>query len=128
MTPDLGSRWVRNQQHDPSKGPLNHYTVLFITNQDNLSCKHPMQVVYRGDNGKLWSLPLEQWPGNLREVIEILQHPYLPLYSNDAPEKQAERQHQADRINKTSLCKQRIVRLTSIFFTMRENAHKEWLS
>lgn len=62
--PRIGSRWQR-PNYDESKGPYNGYTVLFITNLAHLSIDHPAQVVYEGDNGHQWSLPLERWPGNL---------------------------------------------------------------
>ena len=63
--PEIGSRWARRAKHDPSKGAYNGYTVLFITNTANVSDKHPPQVVYQGDNGFKWSLPLTDWPGSL---------------------------------------------------------------
>lgn len=62
--PTAGSRFCR-PGFDPAKGTYNGYTVLFTTNTEHLSDKHPPQVVYRGDNGKLWSLPLSDWPGSL---------------------------------------------------------------
>lgn len=60
-----GSRWMRNTPFDPSMGDYNGYTILGITNTANIHPRHPPQVVYRGDNGHLWSLPLNEWPGNL---------------------------------------------------------------
>ena len=62
--PKVGSRWCR-PGYDPSKGPYNGYTVLFVTNLSHRSEKHPPQVVYEGDNGRVWSLPLDKWPGRL---------------------------------------------------------------
>ncbi len=58
-TPLVGSRW----QH--SDHVSNLYTVFCITNTDHYSPKHPPQVVYKGDNDKMWSLPLSDWPGSL---------------------------------------------------------------
>ena len=63
--PLIGSRWKRANQYDPTKGPYNGYTILYITNTERLHENHPPQVVYIGDNKKIWSLPLDQWPGNL---------------------------------------------------------------
>jgi hypothetical protein len=60
----LGTRWTR-PDYDPTKGVYNGYTVRFVTNLGYRSIKHPSQVVYQGDNGLMWSLPLEKWPGNL---------------------------------------------------------------
>ena len=62
--PEAGSRWVR-PDYDPALGEYNGYTVLGTTNTAHRSDKHPAQVVYRGDNGNLWSLPLASWPGSL---------------------------------------------------------------
>jgi len=59
-----GSRW-RRPGYSKDKGPYNGYTVLFVTNTKNLSDFHPPQVVYRGDNGGNWSMPLSDWPGKL---------------------------------------------------------------
>lgn len=64
--PKIGSRWCR-PNYDPSKGPYNGYTVFVVTNTSHPHENHPPQVVYKGDNGKWWSLPLEKWPGNLVE-------------------------------------------------------------
>jgi hypothetical protein len=60
--PKAGSRWYRDCGNPYAP---NGYTVLFITNTENVSDKHPPQVVYQGDNGKMWSLDLNRWPGNL---------------------------------------------------------------
>jgi hypothetical protein len=59
-----GTRWTR-PNYDPEKGPYNGYTVLFATNTAHTSDRHPPQVVYQGDNGCVWSLPLADWPGSL---------------------------------------------------------------
>ena len=59
-----GSRWGR-EGYDPFKGDYNGYTVLYVTNTAHVHENHPEQVVYRGDNGKIWSMPLSEWPGNL---------------------------------------------------------------
>jgi len=61
----IGSRWKRSGQFDPKMGDYNGYTVLFVTNMENPHLNHPPQVVYQGDNGKYWSLPLDRWPGSL---------------------------------------------------------------
>ena len=60
----IGTRWTR-PGYDPTLGPYNGYTILFVTNTSHLSDNHPPQVVYQGDNGKYWSLPLVDWPGKL---------------------------------------------------------------
>jgi len=62
--PQLGSRWTR-PGYDPALGVYNGYTVLFITNTAHKHPNHPPQVIYQGDNGKVWSLPLVEWPGKL---------------------------------------------------------------
>jgi len=64
----VGTNWCRNEPYDPAKGPYNTYTVLFVTNTDNIHKKHACQVVYYGDNGRHWSLPLSKWPGNLVQI------------------------------------------------------------
>jgi hypothetical protein len=63
--PAIFSYWRRSEPHDPDKGVFNGYMVLFITNLTHEHHSHPPQVVYRGDNGHVWSLPLDKWPGNL---------------------------------------------------------------
>lgn len=64
--PEIGSRWVRgDNKFDPEHGEYNGYTVMAITNTEHVHPSHPPQVVYKGDNGRIWSLPLERWPGNL---------------------------------------------------------------
>lgn len=67
----VGSRWGRKNYND-SRGPYNGYTVLAITNTAHRHERHPEQVVYIGDNGNLWSCPLNVWPGNLVPEEEAL--------------------------------------------------------
>lgn len=62
--PDVDSRWHRIIAGQ--SGMRLGYTILFITNTAHDSKEHPPQVVYQGDNGNLWSLPLDKWPGSLR--------------------------------------------------------------
>jgi hypothetical protein len=38
----------------------NIYTVLFLTNIDSTP-EHPIDVVYMGQNGKIWSRRLSDW-------------------------------------------------------------------
>lgn len=64
MQPEKGSRWAR-KGYNSTLGKYNAYTVLFITNGTHEHSRHPKQVVYIGDNGNEWSLPLNEWPGNL---------------------------------------------------------------
>jgi len=68
--PAIHSRWNR-ANYDPSKGRYNGYTIRIITNTEHRSNKHPPQVIYQGDNGYWWSLPLSEWPGNLIKEREI---------------------------------------------------------
>lgn len=50
--PAMLSRWKHHSGRE--------YTVLFLTNEpDGEKC--PRTVVYEGDNGKLWSGPLNDW-------------------------------------------------------------------
>lgn len=60
----IGSRWTRGS-YDATMGPYNGYTVRCITNTAHTSANHPPQVVYEGDNGHMWSLQLDKWPGSL---------------------------------------------------------------
>ncbi len=61
--PETDSRWQRKD------AKTDHgYTVIGITNTSHQHPRHPSQVVYRGDNGKLWSMALDEWPGNLMEI------------------------------------------------------------
>jgi len=65
IAPAIQSRWMRGTPHDPSMEEYNAYTVIGVTNTANTHPMHPPQVVYQGDNGHLWSLPLAKWPGKL---------------------------------------------------------------
>jgi hypothetical protein len=65
--PKLKSKWIRS---DSAPGSTFYYTVECITNIENINDKHPPQVVYRGKNGHVWSLPLKDWPGNLISKID----------------------------------------------------------
>ncbi len=69
MTPKIHSRWVK-KGYKSFVGKYNAYTVLYITNTENKHSNHPEQVVYQGDNGKIWSLSLTSWPGKLIEEPE----------------------------------------------------------
>ena len=60
----LGSRW-RRADYDFDKSNYNGYTVIVITNTAHKHPAHPEQVIYKGDNGNIWSMPLTDWPGNL---------------------------------------------------------------
>lgn len=85
-TPAIGSRWEIDAVYDPSRGPRNAYTVLFVTNLDHLSSKYPPQVVYRGDNGRVWSRSLGQWPGSLRRLPESVEEVERPFPQADQKE------------------------------------------
>lgn len=50
---------IEGQQYKHKNG--NIYTVLFLTNTENLREDHPIQVVYQGENGNKWSRPLSDW-------------------------------------------------------------------
>ena len=64
VQPEVGSRWGRTD-YDKTQGDYNGYTVLFLTNMEHQHPNHPQQVVYQGDNGHHWSVPLVDWPRNL---------------------------------------------------------------
>jgi len=68
-TPAIGSRWVRKVPQ--TLGDSHHgYEVTAITNIAHSHPGHPPQVVYRGDNGHWWSLPLAEWPGSLKPEVK----------------------------------------------------------
>jgi len=47
----------------------NIYTVIEITNLDSKDLiKYPITVVYKGENGKIWSRPLIRWHGSFTKV------------------------------------------------------------
>lgn len=53
---------IAGQQYQHKNGAI--YTVLFLTNTDSTPDRlklHPIDVVYMGQNGKLWSRPLSDW-------------------------------------------------------------------
>jgi len=62
VVPKAGSRWARRDAVS-----THGYTVWGVTNTEHPHERHPAQVVYQGDNGSTWSLPLAEWPGNLQE-------------------------------------------------------------
>ena len=70
---EIGSRWTR-PDFNPDLGEYIGYTVIAITNTENEHPNHPPQVIYEGDNGKVWSLPKDKWPGNL--IPEPLEHEF----------------------------------------------------
>ena len=74
MLPEKGTRWIRSD-YNKSKDKYNGYTVLCITNIANVTIKHPPQVIYKGDNGHMWSLPLSKWPGRLIPEPPVLNAP-----------------------------------------------------
>lgn len=48
------------------------YTVLFLTNTDatpERQIKHPIDVVYIGQNGKIWSRPLSDWSRSFKAIL-----------------------------------------------------------
>ena len=48
----------------------NIYTVIMVTNTSNLSEKHPIDVVYIGWNGAIWSRPLSDWDRSFKLILE----------------------------------------------------------
>ena len=51
--PSPGSQW---QHHNG-----NRYEVLCIANEFSERPEYPPTVVYRGDNGRIWSRPAADW-------------------------------------------------------------------
>lgn len=45
----------------------NVYTVLFLTNTSDQHEDHPIDVVYMGQNGNIWSRPLSDWNRSFTE-------------------------------------------------------------
>ena len=64
-----GTRWNR-PDYVKALGPYNGYEVVAVTNVFHQHNDHPPQVVYKGDNGRWWSLPLASWPGRLQPEID----------------------------------------------------------
>lgn len=60
----LGSRWTHKNHHM-------RYTVILFTNQYSRIEKHPVTVVYIGDNGNYWSRPLSTWHESMIPIHEI---------------------------------------------------------
>lgn len=61
---ELGSRWTHRNGHM-------RYTVFLFTNQYSIDEeKHPVEVVYIGDNGKYWSRPLKTWHESMLPIKE----------------------------------------------------------
>lgn len=50
----------------------NVYTVLFLTNTDSTperQIQHPVDVIYMGPNGKLWSRRLSDWSRSFKAIL-----------------------------------------------------------
>ena len=60
MIPEIGSTWKHRS------GRI--YTVVFITNVGFINQKYPVTVVYRGENGNVWSRPLSDWDGSFTKI------------------------------------------------------------
>lgn len=61
---------MEGKQYEHTNG--NIYTVLFLTNTNGDPERqeyHPVDVVYRGRNGSLWSRPLSDWSRSFTEII-----------------------------------------------------------
>jgi hypothetical protein len=52
--PIIKSRWVHTNKHHA-------YTILLLTNEHSENDNYQIQIVYQGDNGKIWSRPLSDW-------------------------------------------------------------------
>lgn len=65
LCPKLKSKWVRKDAV-LNGSCLVVYKVLCITNLAHVVKNHPPQVVYRGSNEHVWSIPLNQWPNKLK--------------------------------------------------------------
>jgi len=66
---DLSHRLV-GKQFKHKNG--NVYTVIYLTNLGRSrreSIDHPIDVVYIGQNGKVWSMPLNDWWRSFNQVI-----------------------------------------------------------
>lgn len=62
--PKRGSRWTHLNGYMK-------YTMLFITNElSKHEDKHPVTVVYLGDNGNLWSRSLSTWYDSMIPIKE----------------------------------------------------------
>lgn len=62
--PKIGSKWKH------SNGC--YYKVVFLTNEETKqSKKYPVTVVYKGENGKLWSRPLNDWYRSMTTIDPI---------------------------------------------------------
>lgn len=46
----------------------NIYTVLFLTNTSSENDKYPIDVVYIGQNGNIWSRSLSDWNKSFTEM------------------------------------------------------------
>lgn len=55
--PETGSTWRHKNG--------NEYTVLLVANLASERNEYPVTVVYRGQNGKVWSRPLSRWHGSM---------------------------------------------------------------
>lgn len=63
LSPKQGSQWLHK------KG--NKYTVLLLANMDGdrgYDAEFPPTVVYKGEDGRVWSRPLDRWYGSFTQL------------------------------------------------------------
>jgi len=61
---------MQGKQYKHKNG--NIYTVLLLTNTNSTPERlkdHPIDVVYMGQNGKIWSRPLNDWDRSFTENV-----------------------------------------------------------
>jgi len=61
---------MQGKQYKHKNGKI--YTVLLLTNTNSTPERlkdHPIDVVYMGQNGKIWSRPLNDWDRSFTENV-----------------------------------------------------------
>lgn len=56
----VGSKWVHTNG--------NKYEVILLTNGSSVNEKYPSTVVYKGENGKIWSRYLSDWGRSFTKI------------------------------------------------------------
>lgn len=50
---EIGSKWTHRNG--------NKYEIILITNENSVNDKYPITVVYKGENGNIWSRLMSDW-------------------------------------------------------------------
>ena len=56
----VGSKWIHTNG--------NKYEVILLTNESSMNDKYPPTVVYKGENGEIWSRSFVDWGRSFTKI------------------------------------------------------------